>query len=213
MSLTNAHRRTGAATDRVLREKDDFYPTPPEATRALLLVETFEGEIWEPACGDGAISKELEAAGHQVRSSDLVDRGYGTAGIDFLMEWQSHTDNVITNPPYKLAEEFAYKALQFSKRKIAFLCKLSWLEGRRRRRLFESSPLARVWVFANRIRLQRGRLPTAADTGSGMFGFAWYVWECGYIGRPTIGWLPAKPDSLASYDLALRAMTHGNELS
>jgi len=57
----------------------EFYPTPPEATRALLSVETFEGSIWEPACGDGAISKVLTEAGYQVVSTDLIDRGYGAA--------------------------------------------------------------------------------------------------------------------------------------
>lgn len=59
------------------RVPHDFYPTPPEAVRALLSVETFEGSIWEPACGDGAISKVLLDAGHEVVSSDLIDRGYG----------------------------------------------------------------------------------------------------------------------------------------
>jgi len=46
--------------------------------RALLSVETFEGSIWEPACGDGAISKVLLAAGFDVVSTDLIDRGFGT---------------------------------------------------------------------------------------------------------------------------------------
>ena len=59
------------------RVPHDFYPTPPEAVRALLSVETFEGSIWEPACGDGAISKVLLEAGHEVVSTDLIDRGYG----------------------------------------------------------------------------------------------------------------------------------------
>ena len=59
------------------RVPHDFYPTPPEAIRALLSVETFEGSIWEPACGDGAISKVLLEAGHEVVSTDLIDRGYG----------------------------------------------------------------------------------------------------------------------------------------
>jgi hypothetical protein len=68
----------------VFRADHDFYPTPPEAVRALLSVEQFDGTIWEPACGDGAISRELEAHGHNVVSTDLIDRGYGQSGSDFL---------------------------------------------------------------------------------------------------------------------------------
>lgn len=60
------------------RVPHDFYPTPPEAVRALLSVEAFEGSIWEPACGDGAISKVLLAAGFDVVSTDLIDRGFGS---------------------------------------------------------------------------------------------------------------------------------------
>lgn len=78
----------------------EFYPTPPEATRALLSVESFEGSIWEPACGDGAISKVLEAAGYQVVSTDLIDRGYGAGGQDFLKSTEPLGRNIITNPPY-----------------------------------------------------------------------------------------------------------------
>ncbi|WP_041787782.1 hypothetical protein [Rhodomicrobium vannielii] len=55
----------------------EFYPTPPEATRALLSVERFDGPIWEPACGTGWISEELIAAGYDVLSTDLVNYGYG----------------------------------------------------------------------------------------------------------------------------------------
>ena len=78
----------------------EFYPTPPEATRALLSVESFEGDIWEPACGDGAISKVLEAAGYQVVSTDLIDRGFGAGGHNFLKSSRPLAKNIITNPPY-----------------------------------------------------------------------------------------------------------------
>lgn len=86
--------------ERTRREPFEFYPTPPEATRALLSVERFEGSIWEPACGDGAISRELEAAGYEVISTDLIDRGYGTGGVDFLKTTEPLARNIVTNPPY-----------------------------------------------------------------------------------------------------------------
>lgn len=78
----------------------DFYPTPPEATRALLAAEPFEGSVWEPACGTGWIGDELKSAGHDVVATDLVDYGYGTRHRDFLAERKPLARNIITNPPY-----------------------------------------------------------------------------------------------------------------
>ena len=71
-----------------MRQKDDFYPTPKEAIDALIKVENLPKDIWEPACGNGAISKPLISAGHNVISTDLNDYGYGKTGVDFLMEFK-----------------------------------------------------------------------------------------------------------------------------
>ncbi len=117
MSLANMNkaiqtkRLIGAKIDGN-RHKDDFYATPPEATRALLSVETFKGLIWEPACGDGAISRVLQER-YPVVSTDLVDRGFGPSGQDFLMQTRV-VDNIITNPPFKLATEFIRKSLDLA---------------------------------------------------------------------------------------------------
>jgi hypothetical protein len=100
-----------ARDDPVNRETHDFYPTWPAATKALLSVERFDGPIWEPACGDGAMSKVLEEAGYEVISTDLIDRGYGEGGRDFLMEWQPRAPNIVTNPPFRWAIEFVDRAL------------------------------------------------------------------------------------------------------
>jgi hypothetical protein len=189
VSAGGGHRALGIAVDHDNREKDDFYPTPPEATEALLRVESFGGPIWEPACGDGAISRILEAAGHTVTSSDLVDRGYGEANIDFLMEWQPRAPNIVTNPPFKLALQFVEHALSLTTGKVCMLGRLAWLEGQaRRERLYDNSPIARVHVFSKRLTMQRGRAANDDDEG-GMIAFAWFVWEKGYEGKPTLGWL------------------------
>jgi hypothetical protein len=68
------------------RLPNEFYPTPPEATRALLSVERFDGSIWEPACGEGAIANVLTSAGHKVVATDLVDYGFAISGIDFNID-------------------------------------------------------------------------------------------------------------------------------
>ena len=183
----------GIIPDAANREKDDFYPTPPKATNALLDVERFDGAIWEPACGDGAISKVLEERGHEVVSTDLVDRGYGTPRVDFLMELQSLAPNIITNPPFKYMQQFIAKALDLSSGKVAMLGRLAFLEGARKRLMFESTPIARVWVFSRRIPMLRNGEAMGESMrkhgGGGMIAFAWFVWEHGYTGKPTLGWL------------------------
>jgi len=172
----------------IKREKDDFYPTPPEATRALLDVETFHGGAWEPACGDGAICRVFEERGLPVAGSDLVNRGFGETGVDFLLEYKPRAPNIVTNPPFKLAVPFVRHSLNLAEGKVAMLLKLAFLEGRERADLFRTTPFARVWVFSRRLAFVRGT-PHAATPGGGMLAFAWFVWEHGYVGKPEIGWL------------------------
>lgn len=165
----------------------DFYPTPRYATEYLLKTESFQGEIWECACGDGSISKVLVDHGHSVRSTDLIDRGYGEAPVDFLlMTSQKVTDNIVTNPPYGLAQEFVEAALGAARFKVAMLFKLAFLEGASRKTLFENSPLARVCVFSKRLTMTRNGEDMRS---SGMIAFAWFIWDHNYTGKPTISWL------------------------
>lgn len=189
MSNRAAHLMMVGARDAESIRGDDFYASPPQAIHALCDVEKFDGPIWEPACGDGAISSVLDARGYETVSTDLVHRGYGTGGIDFLMEWQPRAPNIVTNPPFKLAEQFAERAVRLTSGKVAFLMRLVWLEGQRRRKLFTSTPLARVWVFSGRIpRMHRHDYtgPTTTST----IAFAWFVWDRAHNGPPVLGWLP-----------------------
>ena len=179
------------AFDTPSRERDDFYPTPREMTEALLSVETFDGPLWEPACGDGAMSCVLEDAGYDVRSSDVVHRGFGEGGVDFLLGRHEPVANIVTNPPFKLTEAFIEKALETATRKVAMLGRLAMLEGQGRRPMWDATPIARVWVFSRRIACVK---PGDADYGTkggkgGMVAYAWFVWEHGHSGRPTLGWI------------------------
>ena len=132
-------------------EGPDFFPTPPWATQALLDYERFVGAIWEPACGDGAMAQVLRARGYRVRASDLYDRGYGEAGIDFLSAAET-SDNIVTNPPYNAAEGFVRSGLSNTRKKLALLLRLAFLEGGNRyRTIFSTHPPSRVWVFSERI--------------------------------------------------------------
>lgn len=173
-----------------VREKDDFFPTPLRAVEALLAAERFDGRVWEPACGDGAISRPFEAAGYEVVSTDLVDRGYGQHGVDFLMEWRPRAPNIVTNPPFKLAVPFVRKSLQLTTGKVAMLLKIAFLEGQERGQLFRESPLARVLVFSQRLAfVPGGTIGARKLDGGGMMAFAWFVFDHAHTGKPTLGWL------------------------
>lgn len=176
------------------RHKDDFYATPRSAIEQLLDVERFDGPIWEPACGDGAISKVLQERGHSVVSTDLVDRGFGLGGVDFTLEQSALAPNVVTNPPFKLATMFARKALELSPKKVALLLKIGFLEGPTRSDLFDAAPLARIWVIRRRVSFLRGGTEAVSMNGKGgMVAYAWFVWDKDHSGPPTIGWLEGEP--------------------
>lgn len=172
------------------RQKDDFYATPPSCTRALLAVEEFSGGIWEPACGDGAISRVLQESGRDVISTDLVERGFGQSGVDFLMEYRPLAPNVITNPPFKNGTEFVAKALSLTTGKVAMLLKVGFLEGVGRATLYDQAPFARLWIFRGRQSfLKNGKQSIKINGAGGMIAYGWFVWEHGYTGKPTLGWI------------------------
>lgn len=172
------------------RHKDDWYPTPPDATEALLSVEQFDSTIWEPACGDGAITTVLQQLGYAVHSSDLNDYGFGHTGVDFLMEQKASAATIITNPPYKLANEFVLKAVELGIEKHAWLLRLPFLEGQARyEKIFSKYPPSRVHVFSKRLTIWRGDEDQAWYGTSGKTAYAWFVWDRDYTGPTTVGWL------------------------
>lgn len=124
------------------REQNDYYATEPKALELLLDKETFAPEIWECACGEGHLSKVLSGRGYKVKSTDLIDRGYGEGSIDFLEYNGTFNGDIITNPPYKYAKEFVEKALDVipNGNRVAMFLKLQFLEGKARRKMFEAYP-------------------------------------------------------------------------
>jgi hypothetical protein len=163
----------------------DFFATPPWATFALIDNEPFEGDIWECACGDGAMSRVLEQTGCPVYSSDLFSRGYGDHGHDFLAPHRL-ADNIITNPPYNCAEGFVANGVIHAKRKFALLLRLAFLEGANRANtIFAKTPPSRVWVFSERITFY----PTGVEVkGTGTTAYAWFVWDRDAPNRTELKW-------------------------
>jgi hypothetical protein len=86
------------------RQHEDYYATEPKATEWLCRLEQFDGRILEPACGEGHISEVLKAAGYEVVSRDLVDRGYGEVADFLAIDNLAWGGNIVTNPPYKYAQ-------------------------------------------------------------------------------------------------------------
>lgn len=172
----------------------DFFPTPAWATYALLENERFFGDIWECACGNGAMSEVLKTTGNHIVSSDLYDRGYGEGNNDFLTSDRSF-DNIVTNPPFNAAEGFVNSCLKKSNRKFALLLRLAFLEGSNRQRtLFSVTPPSRVWVFSERITFYPAG---AVQKGSGTTAYAWFVWDKDGPNTTELKWL--KPGMKARY--------------
>ena len=120
------------------REENDYYATEPKAVELLLSLETFNKSILEPACGEGHISEVLKKHGYDVLSMDLVDRGYGDLYEDFLKVGGTWDGDIITNPPYKYAQQFIEKSLSIipDGNKVAMFLKVQFLEGKERKNLF-----------------------------------------------------------------------------
>jgi hypothetical protein len=177
------------AQRRPLSERgDDLYETPAVATRALLRVENLPHHIWEPAAGRGAIVNVLRDAGHRVLASHLIDYGDPThfPRRDFLLEpLPPGCAAIVTNPPFKLAEEFIAHALDLCPR-VVMLLRLAFLESERRCHILEERGLARVHVFRKRLPMMHRDGWEGRKANSGM-AFAWFVWDRGHVGPATIG--------------------------
>jgi hypothetical protein len=173
------------------REENDFYATDPIALEKLLEFETFSKNIWEPACGQGHLTQVLLEHDYNVKSTDLYNRGFGDSGIDFLQQTESWDGDIITNPPYKYAEEFIRKALALipDGNKVAMFLKIQFLEGKARKKLFAEFPPIRVWVSSSRILCAKNADFEGMKKGGGSaVAYAWYIWEKGFKGETTLKW-------------------------
>lgn len=176
------------------RVAHDFNATPPDTTKALLdnYPFTTSGTVWESACGQGHIAEVLLQRGFHVIASDLIDRGYGKAGVDFLLtEPLGSVDLVLTNPPFKLAEKFVRRGLVVSNRWVAMLLRLQFLEGQSRKKFFNETPLHQVLVFSARQACWAGGSPVDENGNpwASMMAFAWFIWDKQHIGPPILRWI------------------------
>lgn len=176
-----------------LRPTSDFYPTPAEAVRPFIAMErdamfrADRGRVWECAAGDGAIAQELRSARFKVIESDLYvhARVKGTPKLnfraDFLNSEGPRSRAIVTNPPFKLADDFVRHALRLGARYVAMLLPITYLAGLKRADVIDQ--LARVLVLAFRVTLKPKRVKLK---NSGVVTYAWFVWERGHRGPATL---------------------------
>ena len=175
------------------RIPNEFYPTPPEATRALLSVEAFDGPIWEPACGDGAIAKVLGNHGHAVVATDLNAYGFGEAGVDFLKTSTHRAKHIVTNPPYGwgLADRFVARALALTAKtggKVAMFLNMASLCHRRRTAYWRACPPARIYAVDDIVCWPEDRYGPAPHAFT-RHRYCWVVWTPDHKGPPQFWWL------------------------
>ena len=169
------------------RQENDYYATSPIAAEWLLRIENLKSDIWECACGEGHLAKVFIEHGFNVRSTDLIDRGFGRGGVDFLKTSEMWWGDIVTNPPFKHAQEFIEHGLNIVPEgsKVCMFLKVQFLEGINRRSFFKEYPPKRVWVSSSRVEF--GKNGNFEHRGS-MLATAWYVWEKGYKGETTLKW-------------------------
>ena len=177
----------------------DYFPTPPWATRALCerlmaLSPIHRQHVWEPACGEGHMARPLGEYFDRVYASDVHD--YADTFLaqddvcDFLCSWDhpigfvpgppgrleeyDGADWIITNPPFRLAEEFIRTALMHAHVGVAVFVRSAFLEGNGRyRSLFNPMPPALILQFVERVSLVKGRLDKDASNAT---SYCWVVW-------------------------------------
>lgn len=173
------------------RQNDDYYATDPIAIDVLLKdgQAKINSKIWEPACGEGHLSKRLKQYGYSVFSTDIVYRGYGNGVFDFFTYTGIWEGDIVTNPPYKYALEFIEHALKTitTGNKVFMFLKLQFLEGKARRQLFENSPPKTIYVSSSRIKCApNGDFDSCRNSA---VAYAWFEWEKGFMGEPKIKWI------------------------
>jgi len=178
------------------RMDNDYYATPSESTKALLEAELFEGGFIEPCVGGGHIADVIKEyyPDSEVLGIDLINRGYPETIVKSYFDYNFNGDyNIITNPPYSIAQEFLEHSMnQLNEgKKIAMFLKIQFLESEKRKKMFEKYPPKTIYVFSKRQNpLRNGNpLDEKGKPWNSTMCFAWFVWEKGSTIEPMVRWL------------------------
>ena len=178
------------------RDSRDDFPTPPWATRALLahVLQRFgpfdQRSVLEPACGAGYMARPLAEQFGRVLSSDIHPYGFGDIRDYLTVPYEANAvDWVVTNPPFRLAEEFVQRSLIVARRGVAILARTVFIESvGRYRNLFLDCPPTCFAQFTERVPMVKGRIDRKASTAT---GYAWLVWSKEVSRQyPELVWIP-----------------------
>lgn len=171
------------------RQAEDYYATEPKAAEILLEVMPGLNNIWECACGQGHLAKVFECVGKLGKATDLVNRGYGNVEDFFLCNETYHNGDIVTNPPYKYAQQFVEHALELVDRGryVCMFLKVLFLEGKARKQLFSQHPPKIIYVSSSRLNCAKnGDFQTFTSSA---IAYAWFIWQKGYTGDSIVKWI------------------------
>ena len=145
----------------------------------------------EPACGSGHLAKVLSEYFSKVKAADIHPYGYG--GVHDFLATPHETngfDWIITNPPFRLGEDFTLLALKLARRGVAMLTRTVFIESvGRYDRLFSVTQPSHFAQFTERVPMVKGRLDRRASTAT---GYCWLIWtRKAPVARSSYGYLLA----------------------
>jgi len=173
------------------REVNDYYATEPKAVKLLLELEKFNNRIYEPACWEWHLSKYLIEQWYDVYSSDLINRWYWEVR-DFLeCEYSKELTpfsqllwrDIITNPPYKIADKFIIHWLKLLEKwwKLALFLPIRYLEWKARKKIFQDYPPKKIRVSSSRLKCAMNwefeKMTWSAVCYAWFVREKWYQWE------------------------------------
>lgn len=179
-----------------IREENDFYATHPQAVCDFLdklnqdKILLDGGDIWECACGQGHMSEVFKKYGFDVYSTDIIDRGYADDIQDFLSESNiDYEGHIFTNPPFKLAEEFAYKGNEVIRygNYFGLFVKIQFLESKSRKKLFEQYPPKYIYIYSERQQCSMNG--DFKNLKAKTQCYCWVLWQKGFNGETITRWI------------------------
>lgn len=163
------------------REENDFYATPPKEVLNILQHEEMVGTILEPCCGMGHMVEGILKSDitNKIIATDLIDRGYGETGLDFLSEsypYVKEIGTVIINPPFKLIERFVNKSIEIAENKVILFARNQFVESESRyENIFANNPPSRIYQYVDRVACAKDgdfNKPMSSN-----MAFSWFVWD------------------------------------
>lgn len=181
-------------------ERDAYYTPDAFARVAVATLGGLHGvRCWEPHAGGGAFVRALVEAGadthwsdadpdapvYQRDRPDLVRVSCGHEACDALHGWpftmRERPAWVIGNPPFNEAQAHVEMALRTATVGVAFLLRLAFLEGAKRRAFWSQHRPAEVHVLSERPSFTGGSTDSAA--------YGWFVWRQEVPHEPILRWL------------------------